>query len=518
MNKATMGKLKGTNLYPAQIQAIDFVRNSTKDIIGIRGDTGTGKTCLAFESVETPFFYVCSSINLQHQAESDYRKEAVLLKGRSNYDCDIFGTADLCMLKKRCGGCEYEDAKTAALKQYDMSILNFHYFLSAANFTKNFPIRNVIIDEADTLDTTLVDFIAFDFQLKALKNWGFKLDAPGKKTVISVVESWLDEVRYQCEGIIDKLSVEIGKIIGSATYGSLADWQMIKLRRWQRLKSLSWKLEVLTTQNLKQNWIYQYQDLVGREKVVLKPKWLSRELVDKFLLSHGKRFLLMSATLPAKPVLCGLFGLEAEEIDYIDLPNVWESNDRKVVYRGKYSLSYKDKSGDTDGIIKESVKEILKEHKGRGLIHTVNYKLSELMEGLDDRLLVHNGKNKSEMFKEFLATPGAVFVSPSSTRGLDLPNELCEFIIMLKAPFLQLADPQVKARLYGSGKFGTMWYTDDTIRTIIQASGRGFRHEQDKCITFLLDKQIGRLLKESTVLWPLGFRDLIVMEEEVDEA
>ena len=52
-----------------------------------------------------------------------------------------------------------------------MTILNFYYFMYAANFTKEFQYRNIIIDEADDLESVLVGFISFEFTQRQVLSW-----------------------------------------------------------------------------------------------------------------------------------------------------------------------------------------------------------------------------------------------------------------------------------------------------------------------------------------------------------
>jgi Rad3-related DNA helicase len=95
-----------------------------------------------------------------------------------------------------------------------------------------------------------------------------------------------------------------------------------------------------------------------------------------------------------------------------------------------------------------------------------------------------------------------VFVSPSSTRGVDLPDGLCRFIIIPKAPFQSKADKLVKSRLYTPGGLGGFWYRAMCAMDIVQASGRGVRHQDDHCTTYLLDKQIEKLVVNNQNLFP----------------
>jgi Rad3-related DNA helicase len=516
MKKATLGKLAGMDLRPSQVEGIEFIKNARerkKRYVALRAPTGIGKTCLGFESATPPFFYICSSKALQEQAERDYPDEAVLLKGRNNYPCPNFGTADLCVQAHPCKGCVYEEAKKKALGS-PITILNFHYYMYAANFTEEWQShRNIVIDEADDLESVLVGFISFEFTEKQLQWLGILPEMPTRKTTISIMPRWIELRHGEVLRAQQLLKPEVDELRKNARFQGTNKNDRLTIKKWKALNSLEWKLRFLRSQDLMKDWIYRYDEMPNK-KIQIKPIWLTRELMDKFFLRHGRDFLFMSATLPAKEVFCGLYGLNAEEVAYTDMPNVWDSDKRQVIYRPAYNLSYKTKNKETYGKVVEAVQKILDDHEGqRGVIHTVSYQLAEIvMQAGGERMVTHTGTTREAQFDYFKATEGAVWVSPSSSRGIDLPGELCEFVIWLKAPFLHIADPQTNARLYSSGKFGKVWYASDACQSIIQGCGRGFRSEDDYCTVYLLDEQIGRLLKEQQKLFPMWFRDLVHFE------
>jgi len=508
MDTATLGKLKGMPLRDSQKTAINLIRESERRFIVVRGPTGIGKTCLGFESIKPPFYYICSSIALQQQAMRDY-PEARLLLGRGNYPCPIYGTADLCVQNKRCLHCDYEEAKAEALIA-PMTVLNFHYYLTISNFTKNFPPRNVIIDEADDLEGVLTGFVSFEFSQDQLGYMGINKEMPTKKTSIKAIEAWLD-VKVAEVGILAyNLEEDIKDIRKAVANRKPTAAEVRKLRQFKGLSNFKWKLDFLATQNLQEEWIFRYDE--ARKTITLKPIWLTRNLVDHFLFTNGFEFLFMSATIPSKEVFCGMYGIKDNELDYFDLPNVWDNTHRTIIYENRFNMIYANKNEFTFNKVKEAVRHVLGQQPGRGIIHTVNFWLAKLLEDLhDDRLIIHESKNKKELYEVFKETEGAVWVSPSSTRGLDLPDDMCEWIIWLKAPFLNLKDPQVNARLRGSGRLGKLWYASDAVQSIIQGCGRGFRHEDDYCTVYLFDEQIGRILnqRDTVGLFPMWFRDLI---------
>lgn len=162
--------------------------------------------------------------------------------------------------------------------------------------------------------------------------------------------------------------------------------------------------------------------------------------------------------------------------------------------------------------IRTEVSTILDKEPHRGLIHSVSYYLANTLHHLSQRLIFHNSEDKADRFQEYLDTEGAVFVSPSSIRGLDLRDDMCRFIVFLKCPFLSLNNHHTRQRLFASGKWGKTWYVSQAISNLVQGSGRGMRSEDDFCRVYLLDKQIERLLKNNAKLFPIWFRDAVIYE------
>ena len=101
-----------------------------------------------------------------------------------------------------------------------------------------------------------------------------------------------------------------------------------------------------------------------------------------------------------------------------------------------------------------------------------------------------------------------VFVSSSSARGINLPDDLCRFIILLKAPYLSLADKLTSKRAY-SGKLGQFWYSSMAAQEIVQMTGRGVRHKGDYCVSYILDKQLGDLILDNQQLFPKYWMDSV---------
>jgi Rad3-related DNA helicase len=95
------------------------------------------------------------------------------MMGRQNFTCNAnpTRTADLCLHTKTTpcrmkGSCEYDHYKKRVLA-HPIQILNYHYFLTEANYVGSFSDYPIIVcDEADTLESILTSFI----ELKISKN------------------------------------------------------------------------------------------------------------------------------------------------------------------------------------------------------------------------------------------------------------------------------------------------------------------------------------------------------------
>ena len=85
-------------------------------------------------------------------------------------------------------------------------------------------------------------------------------------------------------------------------------------------------------------------------------------------------------------------------------------------------------------------------------------------------------------------------------RGIDLPDDACRVQVVAKIPFPYLGDKQVNARLYSAG--GQTWYRVNTLRSLLQSTGRGVRHPDDWAITYILDQSFGKLWQQSRRIIP----------------
>lgn len=459
--------------------------------------------------------YLVSSRQLQEQIQDDFPETAVMW-GRSNFKCYlnpsvtcadcIHSELTPCMVKKT--KCEYERQKNIVLSSR-YQVLNYAYMLTEANYVGRFSKYPVIIaDEGDTLENHLIDMVTVSISSRMLGR--LEISPPRRKTSTAKdgVESWKYWAIKTKPIIID----EIDRISDRMQSQDMSEYEEVRTNRWvQSLKSLVGKLNIFI-EHVDETWIYDQTD-AGWE---FKPVWMLPDLSAKYYFNHGNRHVIMSGTMPAKAVVAHMLAIPTEDMDYVELASSFPSTNRPVWISDCANMKYsrEDKGVDPRETTKllAKIREILSKHKNeKGVIHTGNWKINSAVMSIGDPRFVTHGPevSKVDALNEFCRSKKPlVFVSPSSARGINLPDDLCRFVISCKAPFLSLADKVVSRRVY-SGGIGQLWYASQCAQEIVQMTGRGVRHEKDWCVSYLLDAQIARLVTTQQSLFPRYWMDAV---------
>jgi hypothetical protein len=413
--------------------------------------------------------------------------EAVVLKGRNNYKCDLYPylMADSCVDKCKdyengdipCG---YYDQK-AKLLASDFRILNTHYILFEMNFSGQLSRQDlIVIDEADTLDLNFIGFVSLKVSDSQIKK--YNLGTP----MITKVESWIEWAGKAIVKLKKNYS-EKGRYRNGKKYkvNQPLDPEFVKAVKLRKRLELFLNL-------VQDDWIYNRFPSYSE----FKPVWITKDLIEQYLLRHTKRLFLCSASLPPKEVFCSTLEIESSECDYIEVGSSFKPENRRVYYEPVVDMSYKNR--DKYYLMMEAIEKVLAKYPDvKGIIHCQSYALGkQIMEIGNDRLLNHDAENKNERLKIFKeSTRPLVFVSPSCVRGISLNDDLARFGICPKMPFPTTEDKAISARLYGSGRKGKLWYNSEAGQAVLQMSGRHVRSHTDYGDMWILDSCFSRVRK-----------------------
>lgn len=565
---------KFTEFHPWQLGAIDEAIEQFRAgmrVVMIDAPTGAGKTLIG-ESIAqlvsqwhrwTPHenrLYLCTSLPLQAQFVGDF-PAAALIKGRSNYptldagdgwpevhagDCTktlvevVGGRAELC---PRCDTedcsvrlvedpppkrvthchqchpwefCPYEVAKGRALSS-QLTVANTAYLLAEANSVGRFGEQPdgvgtfgvTVVDEADTLEDVLMGYVELAVGARSVARLG--IGTP-KKTVATSWLEWLTEAEFRSRQMVVGYAQEL------ATLQTLQKDPPTRLLRdldqWTRLRDQI----VAVKRRIEEDpdgWVYQEQG----SSLSMRPIRVDR-FGEEMIWRHSERWLLMSATLISPAQVARDLGIEDGTWGSVSVDSPFPVERRPVIVRPVADMSYSSKDAERP-YLHEAVDEILTQHPGdRVLIHTVSYELAErLLQFLSLTAHAHRtltyttARDRDEVLERYRRTPGAVLVAPSLERGVDLPNEECRVVVVCKVPYPALGDKQVSTRLHGT-QDGRSWYLTRTIRSLVQMTGRGMRHANDQCTSYILDKAFLKLWSDglARALVPRWWKDALVWE------
>lgn len=486
--------------------------NQGCDVVFIDAPTGSGKTLIGEVTrrmVEPAgkSLYVCSSLTLQDQFLHDFDYSAVL-KGRTNYlptdapdgvNCgDCNKQANVCSWCPDVNHCNYEVAKKAAFAS-DIAVVNTAYLLTETNHVGGFAGRDlVVVDEADVLEQELMRFVQFEITERRLQT--LKVTPPKRGSHMSTIFGWL---RTQLMPAIER-QIQIMRANGA----SKSDVPRI-VREYQALTRLKSSVERLCGDSA-EGWVRDN----SAGPLVLKPVKVDK-YGDQHLWKHARKWLCMSATIISPDEMAESLGLGETGMQWgsVAVPMTFPVDNRKIFAVGMANMTNKEKDTEWPKMV-EAIRNVLTLHPNeRVLVHTVSYQLADyLLNNLRStgrNLITYtNSTARNVAIEKFRNTNSAVLLAPSLDRGVDFKDDDCRVVVVAKVPFPNLGDSQVSARLHGPG--GKSWYAVQTVRSLVQMTGRGVRSESDWCVTYILDRQFTtNVWKNNRRLFPAWWREAV---------
>lgn len=487
-----------------------------KKVMFLDAPTGAGKTLIG-ELVRRKVspkraVYTCSTKTLQDQFLEDFNYASVI-KGRANYPTwdhpESFPilSADACNPQKVTGPacptckegsfhggepvnhcdhchpmslCPYRVAKMEMLAA-NLAVANVSYLLAAANyqeFLTGEPL--IIVDEADTLEQELMRFVEFQMAPGTLKR--YRLSPPDRKTVRGSWVKWIRDQAYPA------LMARLMKVMHQNDPRSVRETRTIRgrLAKLSVLGGWDYKKKGWGDTDGMDGWVYTGYD---RGSVNFKPIRVDGD-AQSLLWKHGKKWLLMSATIISAQQMALDLGLEDDEWGLVTVESNFPVENRPIYVQPVANMTYKEKDKAWPVMAKTIAR--IAEHHGdeRILVHTVSYALADyLAKGVDKTRAYQyrNAGEREEALAAWLQSERGIMYAPSFDRGIDLPGDQCRVVIVAKVPYPNLKDKQISSRLHARG--GQGWYSMLTVRSLIQMTGRAMRSKDDSSEIYLLDGQ-----------------------------
>ena len=232
-------------------------------------------------------------------------------------------------------------------------------------------------------------------------------------------------------------------------------------------------------------------------------------LCNKYMLQNSPYKVMLSATVGAHDAFDENIGIKltnSKESEMMRIPSTFDFTKSPIYYLPKYKMSkyYIEQNFQPMQQLIMQIISSARHNNEKGIIHTGSYKnalrLFQMMpDNIRKRLFIYgSSKEKNNTLYDFETSDNGILVGPTLTEGIDLPDDGCRFIIIMKIPYPNLGDNLVLAKV----KIFPRWYNSETSNTVIQAIGRGNRTPTDWCTTYILDGNFGQLYQETINQYP----------------
>jgi Rad3-related DNA helicase len=486
---------------PEQVRALDELTahiEAGRRLLVAELGTGVGKSAVAVclarwlaarETVPVGFAPGAVVLTSQRVLQDQYVRDfsfARDLRSAQNFECHLGGTCgETSRVRKAvgkklagtlsCPECPYRKAKgeftTSAL-----GVTNYSYFLSETVYAGELPSRHLLVlDEAHNVEDEVRRWATVSVSEDEAAE--FDLELPIGAQPEEAIR-WLDEVfKARVVARLTSIAPRLQEVVRSGVLGRALHRMAEENDRLDKRKCQINRLVEKGDEIL----VSTEENQAGRS-MTFQPFSVGG-LADELIYRRASVVLLMSATILDPEIFATNSGLP-RSVPFVRVPTPFKPATFGVRLRAVGRMS-------RDGIeqslprIPRAVAKILRDNPDdKGIIHTVSYRVAQELKRLKDpRLLIQgSSKDRERMLRHHLESPEpTVLVSPAMTEGLDLRDELGRFQIICKIPYPNISDPVVRRKPWD-------WYQWRTVRTLVQAVGRGVRSETDWVRTFILDE------------------------------
>jgi Rad3-related DNA helicase len=463
---------------PNQWEYIEIGAASDKRFVVHSAPTGSGKSVLAVSHAILTggrTVYLTSTKGLQDQLSDDFSPCGMVdLRGRQNYRCGRGGTcADGRLMGCKDTDCEHLSARDAFLKS-QLTITNYScYFANVMHGEGMGNIDCLVLDEAHNALEELSS--ALEIRLNHAANSSVYQSLAITPPYQSSIQSWKSWAKQSMVKIQEEVQA-----IKKAGGGELKHLRLLDTL----LKNVS---RIATIED---TWIVDEQSVAA--EVLFSPVWPT-DYAEKILFRGIKHVLLVSATVVPKTL--ELLGIPEADYLYLSHAHTFPVYRCPVYLFGATKIDYRSTPQDLQQLVGRMDTLISRRLDRKGIIHPVSYDRQLFIAAHSDYkgiMLTPKGQGIVNALKEFRSSPPPrILNSPAVTTGLDFPDSLCEYQILVKVPFIPMQSPVMKAREKEDPEYAMYL----TAQTLVQTCGRAMRHDRDQCENFLLDKNANWFLK-----------------------
>lgn len=231
------------------------------------------------------------------------------------------------------------------------------------------------------------------------------------------------------------------------------------------------------------------------------------------LFTPGRKFLL-SATLPPRILPYLIPGVSLKDVEVIELDSDFPVENRLIRYE---PVNYRDDSTEHWAMrVPDKIAELYSRHgRPNTLIHSVYSATPTLFSELQKRLpgvniYTHTPETKQAVIEQWKET-GGILIGCGMAEGIDLPDDYCRLNIVCKVMLADIGAKAVAKRRALEG--GELVYKLSALIDLIQALGRGVRHNKDWCHNYCLDPLFPKLLMEHRNDLPRYFLEAVRFEK-----
>lgn len=484
MNFLTKNDGSGRRLRPVQIEALTWLQDNwnNAEAFVLQIPVGGGKSLLAKSIANATNGHIITPSNILVNQYRDVYPTTNFLQGKSHYTCssglsceDWTGPV---LEQKPCPNCPYVECKKKALQGQQTIFNPLSLYYAALNKEWRTP-NTLIVDESHQLGSMISMLSGTRLRRSMYK---FTEETTNELVLLP----WLNEQLTQ----LAKLATYYGK-------------------DKKRLKEIVEELERLRLVKLgiehdAANYAIWIERGTFRGKadqfLCIKPVRPPRKIVQGFL--DSKKVVLLSGTTTPADV----FDLVGDRRTLsIDLPSPIPKENRMVIYKpASFPMNV---STDPKRIV-QTIESIIADNPGLNTIIHVSYSMSKRLQPhfTIPNLIYNDAENKSKKLLQF-TTQGGIFLAAGCSEGLDLRGDLCRLNIIPKLLYPNLGDPVVQKRK--SLEDGDAWYASETLKTLVQQTGRSTRSETDYSKIFVLDPGFARIFRQHKGSLPGSFIDSI---------